>query len=128
MTFFLDNCIPPPIGKGLRGFGADVRILREEFDAAARDIDWMPSVAQNGWIVITTDDRIRRNPAERQLLRDLKLRVVFLAAGHAVLPLWQQAAKIVTRWPDIVKACERLKPGTCLIVPMKGKIEVVEKL
>lgn len=129
MTFFVDNCIPRPIAEALQRLGVDLRILGVEFERTdIRDSEWMTAIAQHGWIAITSDNRIRKKPAERDLLKQLKLSMVFLPGGFANLNLWQQAAKIVTWWPAIDAHCKRLHRGRCAIVSMSGKVEDLEAL
>lgn len=126
MTFFLDNCIPIKVGKILRAADQDVVILRERYRPDIPDPEWMPLVAHEGWIVVTDDNYIRRNPAERKLLKSLELRVVFLPGPFAQLGVWQQVEKVGNWWPKILKACAKLEPGACLKVKMKsGEIEPI---
>ncbi len=129
MTFFFDNCVPPPIGRALREVGKEIRILHEVFGASdVADTVWMPAVAKDEWIVLTDDNRIRRNQVERAMLKESKLRVIFLPEPLATLDLWGQFTKLVLWWPTIEKECKRLKPGTRLLMKMKtGKLEVLEK-
>ncbi len=129
MTFFFDNCVPPPIGRALREVRKDVQILQEVYGRSdVADTVWMPEVAKKEWIVLTDDNRIRRNQVERALLKDSKLRVIFLPEPLATLGLWGQFAKLVAWWPTIEKECKGLELGTCLLMKMKtGKLEVLEK-
>lgn len=125
MTFFLDNCVPIKVGKILRAADQDVIILRERYPPDTPDEVWMPLVAREGWIVISDDNYIRRNPAQRQLLKELHLRVVFLPGPFAMLSIWQQVERIGNWWPKILKACAKLEPGCCLKVKMKsGDLEL----
>jgi hypothetical protein len=129
-TYFFDNCLPPRLVESIRLlFEPDLRILREEFaETSVKDEDWMPVVARHGWVVVTSDDRIRKNRGQRELLKNLKLRMIFLPSGFPELAFAVQAAKLVGWWPDIAKEGERLKPGTCLLVSMQGKVKELEKL
>jgi hypothetical protein len=129
VTFFFDNCVPPPVVRALREARADVLYLQEVFASSdVKDTLWMPRAAQEGWIVLTDDNRIRRNPVERTMLKELKLRVIFLPEALPTLALMGQLAKLAQWWPDIERACKGLKAGTCLLMKMKtGKLEVLEK-
>lgn len=123
--FFLDNCVPPPIGLVLRELDKDVRILQEEFQADAADTDWMPVVEKHDWIVLTVDNKIRRRDVEREMLKGSKLRMVFLPKPFGREQLWDQVIKILQWWPAIEKACEKLAPGTRLIMKTKnGKLHI----
>jgi hypothetical protein len=129
VTFFFDNCVPPPVARALREVVKDVLILQEVFGRSdVADTLWMPEAAKEGWIVLTDDNRIRRNPVERTMLKELKLRVIFLPEALPTLGLLGQLSKLVQWWPTIEKECKGLKAGTCLLMKMKtGKLQVLEK-
>ena len=60
--------------------GASVKLIREEFGEGAPDLDWLPEVGRRGWIVLTKDVRIRRNPAEKQAFVAARVRAFFVTA------------------------------------------------
>src|SRR4051812_23148130 len=45
-----------------------------------RDVDWIPIVAAEGWLIITRDSRIRRRPLELAAVVDHGARMVALSA------------------------------------------------
>lgn len=124
MTYFFDNCIAPPIAEALRALGVEVKVLREEFAQAAKDVAWMPVVAAKGWIAITDDHRIRTRPAEKAVREKAGLRTVFIPPGVVQLTFWAQAAWFVARWPAIEAGTEKMKRGECVVVQMNGKCAV----
>jgi hypothetical protein len=126
VTFFFDNCLPKRVVEALRALGVDAIHLREKYDGAIKDIDWMPLVANEGWIAVTDDHRIIKNPAERKLRADLKLRTVFLPKGLPSMGFWEQAAWIVKHWEKIEAKAIRLRAGECMIVKMQGNIDKSE--
>jgi hypothetical protein len=130
VTYFFDNCLAKPLAVGIGViFETEVRVLEQEFGRTnVPDLEWMPVVAKNEWIVITGDDHIRKSRSERALLKSLRLRTVFIAPGFICLPFAIQAGKLVTWWSEIDKRCQRLEFGTCLLVSMNGKVELLEKL
>lgn len=66
LVFFLDHQIGRyVVADALRVVGAQVEAHVDHFDAAAPDIDWIPEVGRRGWVLITRDQNIRRNPLER---------------------------------------------------------------
>jgi predicted nuclease of predicted toxin-antitoxin system len=71
LTFFVDNCLSPKLVRMLQALGEDVKHLRETDDASGKkfapntkDVDWIPFVADNGWIAVTSDTAMSRVPIE----------------------------------------------------------------
>ena len=75
LTFFLDYQIGRyVVADALRKAGARVEVHIDHFDQAAPDVEWIPEVGRKGWVLITTDENIRRNPLERAAYEDAKVR------------------------------------------------------
>jgi hypothetical protein len=82
-----------PRGRGPDGFErAPCPVLPGE-----KDVDWLPQVAEAGWVNITRDRHIQHRPAEREALLSAKARMIRLDARHG-LNKWQQLEIIVTQW------------------------------
>jgi hypothetical protein len=56
---------------------------------AMLDIDWIPAVTQQGWLIITRDTNISVNRREIDAVRDGGARMVTLAGGEA-RGTWEQ--------------------------------------
>ena len=66
LTFFLDYQIGRHVvADALRKAGATVEVHIDHFAQAAPDLEWIPEVGRRGWVLITRDANIRRNPLER---------------------------------------------------------------
>src|SRR5688572_24408652 len=90
------------------------------------DLEWMRTIAADEPkpVLITADVRIRRDPVERQALRDSGLTVVFFRAGFHDLDMHQQAVKLLTIWPEIVKQVSRVvEPTAFEITPAARKVD-----
>ena len=75
LTFFLDYQIGRyMVADALRKAGATVEVHIEHFSQSAPDVDWIPVVGKRGWVLITRDANIRRNPLERAAYIDARLR------------------------------------------------------
>jgi hypothetical protein len=75
VTFFLDHQIGRyQVAAALRAAGAKVEVHLDHFAGDARDRDWIPEVASRGWVLITKDQYIHRNPLERAAYESAKLR------------------------------------------------------
>ena len=81
LTFFLDHQIGRyQVAEALRAAGAKVEVHLDYFPGDMPDTDWIPKVAKRGWVLITKDKNIRRNPLERAAYEVAKLRG-FVATG-----------------------------------------------
>lgn len=75
LTFFLDYQIGRyTVADALRRAGARVEVHIDHFNQAAPDTEWIPEVGRRGWVLITRDKNIRRNPLERAAYEKAKLR------------------------------------------------------
>ena len=81
-TFFADEdlgtLIFPEI---LRGAGVTLETLSEHYALGIRDTDWIPSVAQRGWVIITHDRDIRYNQRERDAVMQHGGRAIIIRAS-----------------------------------------------
>ena len=73
---------------------------RSPVNVGTDDVDWIPAVAAEGWIVVARDNKIRSRPAERAALAEHPLRMrVLTGAGN--LSVWEQLCVLVARWDRI---------------------------
>lgn len=112
-----DNCTSPVFAKTLNGFIFHLghrafHICENEDDGHQLGIDrhasdeaWMESIQKDPrvWIVVTGDDRIRRNSVLRQALRRANIRGFVLAPAYQKSPLNMTASMIVRKWPEMEK-------------------------
>ena len=67
---------------------------RSPVNVGTDDVDWIPAVAAEGWIVVARDNKIRSRPAERAALAEHPLRMrVLTGAGN--LSVWEQLRVLV---------------------------------
>jgi len=64
----------------LRTAGLSVEVHDDHFPQDALDPEWLSAVGERNWIVVTRDERIRYNVAEKQAIRRAKVRAFVLAA------------------------------------------------
>ena len=69
--FFFDNNISKKIVEGLKAFGEEVVHLQEKFPEDSADIEWLRYVGENGLVIITRDERVRRILQKLQPLKNL---------------------------------------------------------
>ena len=73
---------------------------RSPVNVGTDDVDWIPAVAAEGWIVVARDKKIRSRPGEWAALAEDPLRMLVLTtAGN--LSVWEQLCLLVARWDRI---------------------------
>jgi hypothetical protein len=81
ITFFIDRCLgKKSIPDILRAAGISVEIHDNHFDKGALDVDWLPQVGEQGWIVLTKDDKISKNQLERIAVARAQIKMFVLAS------------------------------------------------
>lgn len=126
MKFFFDNTLPPDLADGFAAFEKKqrytVEALRERFDCATPDPEWLRSLGvEGGWVVLTGDDRIYSHPANLAAWMEAGLTVFFLLPPFQNAKFWVQAAELARMWPDIVDRAKRFPTGHGFRIPMKGR-------
>lgn len=85
--------------------------LRDRFPENTADAEWIFALAkEGGWVVVSGDLRITRNPAERKAWQESGLVAFFLEKSWANLTLWDQAWRLFKWWPEIVAQASRISP------------------
>lgn len=127
MRFFFDNNLAPRLAHGFREFVAgehEISHLRDRFPPDISDVDWMRSLAaEPGWVVISGDVRIGKNPHEIAAWKAAGHTIFFLKSGWTNIGFWEQVRKLAKCFPELVKTARRAKPGASYVVTMNGRIE-----
>ena len=69
-------------------------------DAATPDTEWLPEVAQRGWLIVTRDSRIQEHHAEIEAVRVNGARMIALA-GKEAIGIWAQLEVLMRQWRAI---------------------------
>jgi hypothetical protein len=124
VRFFLDNCISKAMARAIGALAAaqghEVVHLTDRFDAATPDAVWIPQIREDGFIIVSGDPRITRNPANREAWHESGLTAFFLGDGFSDRRFWVQAEEIVRWFPRIVDAVKTCTPGSGFLLPFKG--------
>lgn len=91
-VFFVDRSLGGKwVVEALRGVGAQVVVHDDVFDQNAPDVEWLRETARRGWVVLTKDGAMRRNPHELAMIRVARARVFTLSrqdlTGHEMAAL-----------------------------------------
>jgi hypothetical protein len=126
LRFFLDNNLAPKLARGFHQFVLgehEVVHLRDRFDEDTPDADWMRELAgESGWIILSGDVAIGRNPHEIAAWKAAGHTIFFLRAGWTNIEFWPQVQKLARYFPEIIALSRRAKPGDAFVVPVTGKI------
>jgi hypothetical protein len=85
------------------------------FDGSTRDVDWITALGADDpadWIVVTGDQRIRKNLAERTAWIRAQLKGFVLASAYQKTPVHQCASTILWRWPEMERFISLAAPGS----------------
>lgn len=107
--------------------GDEVVHLRTLYEQATLDPTWLRGLGEGepDVIIVSADAYISRSPHEQAAWLASGLTIFFLRS-FADLPIWQQAARLVKWWPDIVREAKRARKGTGFLVSVHGKIEKIK--
>lgn len=80
LIFFTDECLGRRVSKRLEAAGLTIRFYLDQFEPAIPDVEWLPVVSQNGWLVLTKDEMIGRRIAEQAVTAQCNARVFVMAS------------------------------------------------
>jgi predicted nuclease of predicted toxin-antitoxin system len=84
-VFFVDRSLGGKlVAEALHAAGANVVVHDEVFEQNAKDVEWLAEAGRRGWIVLTKDAAIRRNPHERAMFHAAQVRVFTLARRNLI--------------------------------------------
>ena len=116
MKFFFDNNLSPRLARGLLEFGEDVTHLQDHYPADVPDQDWLPDIGAKGWILVTRDERVRRNPSELAAIKMYKVGAFFL--GGKNLSHWELIQQVVRNWLRIRELADKIpRPFAFRVAP-----------
>jgi predicted nuclease of predicted toxin-antitoxin system len=116
--FFFDNNVSKKIVEGLKAFGEEVVHLQDEFREDSADIEWLQYVGENELVLITRDERVRRNPAEIAAIKKFKVATFFLGGSH--LDRCKLIQQVVRNWPRIKELSGKTRPPFAYRIPPTG--------
>lgn len=97
-VFFVDRSLGGKlVVDALRHAGAQVVVHDDVFPPNTKDIEWLEEAGRRGWVVLTKDSAIRRNPHEKNMFREAGVRVFALARKDLS---GQEMAEIFTKALD----------------------------
>jgi hypothetical protein len=128
VKILVDHNISPHIARALAVLAAveghRVRALSDDFDPATPDTEWLRRLGEEGgWVVISGDRRIIRNPQEHTAWLRARVITFFLERGwHRGMSQFVFAGRLMMRWPDLIEVAERFGPPAAFVLPLRGKL------
>lgn len=116
MNVLFDNCTSPIMASTLNGFiesdGHHAIHMRQLPMQHPKDVEWIRYISSTNeeWLVITGDQRIRKNKAEALAFRQARLRGVVLASAYQKTPMNRCCAVLVDQWPRLHETIQRFDP------------------
>ncbi len=119
LTFFLDRQIGKyVVANALRNAGAQIEVHDDHFAQATPDLEWIPKVGRRGWVLITKDQNVRRNPLERAAYETARLRG-FIVTGKDMSGK-ELAELLVQCLPGMVRRSARTVGPTLFTISRTG--------
>ena len=102
VVFFIDRALESKrLLQALKESGAIIERHSDHFAPDTIDTEWLPLVSQKGWVILTKDARIGRNPLEVMAIARAKASVFILWSGN--LP----SQEVAVLFSDIVSKLEK---------------------
>lgn len=113
LTFFFDRCTGSDVPKLLRQVRAPFAVeyhdeKKNKFHQALEDDDWLATVSQRKWVVVSHDKRFHVDSLALEAVRQHGGRVFYLDGGS--LPKWHKLRLFVSCYKRIEQIAKEQKP------------------
>lgn len=124
-TFFVDRSLGrTTVVSRLREAGFEVIAHDDVLPQDTDDATWIRHAAERGWVILTKDGAIRRNPLERAAYREAGARVFILTS--AGISGSEMASIFIAAMYRIEKRCAEIEPPFVFAVRRDGSMERLE--
>jgi hypothetical protein len=126
-TYFIDRSLGrrdvPDALRGALNAGESLTIHDDILAPDTDDCEWLKRAADSGWIIVSKDSRIRRNPLELEALRNSGAAAFMLANASLSGP--QQGLALVAALPRIRTVVRRFDVAIIASVNIDGAVTVI---
>ena len=127
LAIYLDenHCNNKRILSVLEEAGVQVERHLDHFARGTPDEDWLPFVGNNGWILLTSDGRIRYRSNEKLAVVKNDVRMFYFSNNN--MSGEQMATALAKALPEIYKLCARQTPPFFAAITRAGDVYLREK-
>jgi PIN domain-containing protein len=93
-----------------------------QFPPGTLDEVWLPLVGSEGWVLLTTDKRIRYNFLEKRALEENVVREFVFTSGN--MSGQDMAAALELAIPKMIRLCGKLKPPFVAAITRTGEVHL----
>lgn len=123
MIFLFDENMPPRVAAALQALGTcEARHVVDHLPRGTPDERVFEFAAAQGWLLVTQDIRIRRNPHQRAALWQSGIGA-FILTGRGSRSVEQMMIFLLERFPEILTTAAATAPPYIWGVPDRGKLE-----
>ncbi len=121
MKFIFDENLPRDFAIGLTHFGQDVKHVLDFFPQGKTDTEILEFVGDNGYYLVTKDNRIRYHPNEFTALRNHNVGAFFLVGKQ--MKSWEIVKQLVLCWDDVLEISKTQHKPFIYKIKRRGKPE-----
>jgi hypothetical protein len=101
-----------------------VRFVRhlDQFQRGTLDEAWLPLVGSEGWVLLTTDKRIRYNFLEKRALEENAVREFVFTSGN--MSGQDMGVALGLALPKMRRLCDKLKPPFVAAITRTGEVHL----
>jgi len=112
------------VGAAIAAAGHIAHLQRDEIAPGTHDVEWLPVIGQNRWILITKDEKIRKRAIEVQVLGASRVKAFVLTAAGDLRGI-DQAAIVAKAMRSIVRLAKR-RPPFIANITASGHVELLD--
>ena len=123
-TLYLDEnlCNAKAILEALKKLGVPFERHLAHFPRGTPDETWLPLVGKNGWVLLTTDKRIRYNFLEKRALQRNAVREFVFASGN--MSAQEMAAALEAALHKMQRICRKFQPPFVAAITRTGEVHM----
>jgi hypothetical protein len=126
VQYFFDNNISYRLALMLRALDVDAVPLRELFPQDIDDRPLFHQLAGHQYVFVANDKKQLTRQWEATELKKAKLTAIYFGPFWSKMTLWQQAAWLVAKWPQIDGFVRGVERGTIAEIKRNGKASLYQ--
>jgi hypothetical protein len=107
----------------LRNAGLRVEVLTDHFPPNAPDAEWLPTVGQRGWVILTKERQIRNNQVE--IVKLFESGAPCFSLTSADMTGAEMALAFIAAVPDVCRFLRKFTPPFVATITPVGKVSML---